>query len=50
MYGKSMAYSNSFRRVIGLGKYGFIIYRKRPLWYTNDSKLDPDGLVKEIFY
>ncbi len=32
-----------------LGKCGFFIYRKRPLWYTNDSKLDPDGLVKVIF-
>ncbi len=32
-----------------LGKYGFFIYRKRPLWYTNYSKLDPDDLVKVIF-
>ena len=50
MYGKTMSYANSFRRVMGLGKYGFFIYRKRPLWYTNDSKLDPDGLVKVILY
>lgn len=44
-----MSYSNSFRKVMGPGKYGFFIYRKSPLWYTNYSKLDPDDLVKVIF-